>query len=225
MPQHEGHRERMRKRFREEGLDMFTDIQALELLLYYTIPRRDTNLIAHNLLERFGSFSQVLEAPVEELVKVEGVGENTAVFLHLIPQAGRFYMRDRTDNVKVLPTLESCADFLVPRFIGRRVEMVFLLCMDAKCKVLSCRKISEGSVNTAGISVRKIVEQALAAGASSVVIAHNHPGGLAIPSNEDIQTTEKIADSLRALDIHLVDHIIVADGDYVSLAQSGYKFD
>lgn len=225
MPQHEGHRERMRKRFREEGLDMFTDIQALELLLYYTIPRRDTNLIAHNLLERFGSFSQVLEAPVEELAKVEGVGENTAVFLHLIPQAGRFYMRDRTDNVKVLPTLESCADFLVPRFIGRRVEMVFLLCMDAKCKVLSCRKISEGSVNTAGISVRKIVEQALAAGASSVVIAHNHPGGLAIPSNEDIQTTEKIADSLRALDIHLVDHIIVADGDYVSLAQSGYKFD
>ena len=144
MSDHGGHRERIRERFRREGLDSFTDIQVLELLLFYCIPRKDTNPIAHGLLDHFGSLSQVLEAPVEELCKVEGIGESAAVFLKLIPQAGRYYMNDRASQMKLLPTLESCAAYLTPRFIGRTVEMVFLLCLDAKCKVLCCRKIAEG---------------------------------------------------------------------------------
>ena len=214
----------MRQRFLAEGLDQFTDVQVLEILLFYCIARQDTNPIAHALLDHFGSLSQVLEAPVEELCKVEGIGENTAVFLRLITQVGRCYLTDRASKAKVLPTLESCAKYLQNFFFGRNVETVYLLCLDAKCKMLCCKKISEGDVNSTSLSVRKVVEAALNTNASSVVLAHNHPGGLAIPSNEDIQTTMRIAAALRAVDVNFVDHILVTDDDYVSLAQSGYSF-
>lgn len=225
MSVHDGHRARMRERFLQEGLEHFTDIQVLELLLFYCISRRDTNPIAHALLEHFGSLSQVLEAPVEELSAVAGIGENAAVFLHLVTQVGRVYLTDRVSKMKVLPTLESCAQYMQPLFFGQKVEMVYLLCLDAKCKVLSCRKIAEGNVNVTGLSVRKIVETALSANASSVVLAHNHPGGFAIPSAEDVQTTRRVAAALRAVDVHFIDHIVVADDDYVSMIQSGYTFD
>lgn len=222
MSTHDGHRDRLRERFVQEGLDGFTEIQVLELLLFYCIPRRDTNPIAHNLLDRFGSLAQVLEAPISELKKVEGVGESAAVYLNLMAHTARYYAQNRNAQVKVLPTMESCADYLMPFFLGRTVEMVYLLSLDAKCKVLSCICVSEGNVNTAGVSVRKVVEQALAANATSVVLAHNHPGGLAVPSGEDIQTTRRIAAALSAVDIILADHIVVADDDYVSIMQSNY---
>ena len=225
MPIHDGHRERMKKRFLEEGLDGFTQIQALELLLFYCIPQKDTNPLAHALLDRFGSLSQVLEAPVEELRKVPGVGAHTAIFLHLITEAGRFYLVNRSSQESILPSLESCAEYMLPFFFGRKVETVYLLCLDAKCKVLCCKEIGEGSVNAAGISVRRVVETALNAGASTVVLAHNHPSGLALPSAEDIQTTRRVAMALSAVEIHLADHIVVADGDYVSMVQSGHSFD
>ena len=225
MPIHDGHRERMKKRFLEEGLDGFTQIQALELLLFYCIPQKDTNPLAHALLDRFGSLSQVLEAPVEELRKVPGVGAHTAIFLHLITEAGRFYLVNRSSQENILLSLESCAEYMLPFFFGRKVETVYLLCLDAKCKVLCCKEIGEGSVNAAGISVRRVVETALNAGASTVVLAHNHPSGLALPSAEDIQTTRRVALALSAVEIHLADHIVVADGDYVSMVQSGHRFD
>lgn len=222
---HDGHRARLRKRFKEEGLDGFSEIQALELALFYAISRKDTNPIAHALLDHFGGLAQVLEAPVEELCKVPGVGENTAVYLHLITELGRFYMVSRTAQTKVLTTLEQCAEYMLPFFFGRRVETVFLLCLDAKCKVLCCKEVAEGSVNTAGISVRKVVETALGANATSVVLAHNHPSGVAVPSGEDVQTTRRIAAALSAVEVHLVDHIVVADEDYVSMTQSGVRFE
>ena len=222
---HQGHRKRIKERFVQEGLDHFSDIQVLELLLFYCIPRQDTNPIAHNLLDHFGSLSQVLEAPVEELQKVEGMGENAAVFLHLITQVGRYYLVNRVSRCRILSTVKECAEYLLPFFYGRRVETVFLLCLDAKCKVLCCKEVGEGSVNSAGISVRRIVETALGVNATTVVLAHNHPSGLAVPSNEDIQTTRRVAMALQAVDIQLADHIVVADGDYVSMVQSGYRFD
>lgn len=224
MPTHDGHRERMKKRFLEEGLDHFSDIQVLELLLFYCIPRKDTNPIAHELLDRFGSLAQVLDASVEELQKVSGIGESAATLLRLVRETGRYYQVNRATQVKVLSTVDSCAEYMLPFFYGRTVETVFLLCMDAKCKVLCCKEIGEGSVNSAGISVRKIVETALGANASAVILAHNHPSGLAIPSVEDIQTTKRIAMALQSVEVKLVDHIVIADGDYVSMAASNARF-
>ena len=222
---HRGHRERLKARFLDTGLDSFTDVQALELLLFYAIPQRDTNPVAHALLDRFGSLSQVLDAEPAELKKVPGISDHAATLLRLVTDLGRFYQVDSAQRTQTLTTLDACGAYLVPRFFGRRLETVFLLCLDAKCKVLCCREIGEGSVNAASISVRKVVEAALSANATTVVLAHNHPSGVALPSADDVQTTRRIAAALSAVEVRLIDHIVVAEGDYISMAQSGYRFD
>lgn len=219
---HDGHRQRMKERFLAEGLDNFSDIQVLELLLFYAVPRQDTNPIAHALLERFGTLAQVLETPVTELEKVKGVGHNAAVLLNLSTELGRRYQVSRMMQTRILASVEECGKYLVPRFFGRRNETVFILCLDAKCKVLGCVEVGEGSVNSAGVPVRRIVETALAYNATTVILAHNHPSGLALPSGEDVQTTHRVAAALNAVEISLADHIVVADDDFVSIVQSGY---
>ena len=221
---HKGHRERMKKRFCMEGLDNFSDVQVLELLLFYCIPRVDTNPLAHRLIKHFGSLSQVLEAPIAELEKVQGMGSNAATFLRLITEVGRYYQVNRFENNIILNTTEKCGQYLLPYFYGRRNETVFLLCLDAKCKLLCCREIGEGSVNSAAIPVRRIVETALATNATSVVLAHNHPSGIAVPSAEDIYTTRRVAAALKSVEVVLADHIVVADDDFVSMHQSDCRW-
>lgn len=219
---HKDHRQRLRNRFLKEGLDNFDELYVLELLLFYSIPRVDTNPIAHRLLDHFGSLTGVLNADAEELEKIDGVGKNTATFLSLITQVSRYYQIKQSEPGKVLRSLDQCGNYLVPYFLGREQETVFMLCLDAKCKVISCKKVGEGSVNSANIPVRRVVEMALAANATTVVLAHNHPSGLAIPSAEDIRTTQRVAAALQAVEIELADHIVVSKGDYVSMVQSQY---
>ena len=219
---HEGHRQRLKKRFRDEGLDNFEERHVLELLLFYCIPQKDTAPIAQELLDRFGTVAQVLETPVSELEKVPGIGEHAATLLALVTQVGRYYLVNRTKNDEILNTTELCGYYLQQRFHGRRNETVFILCLDAKCKVKCCRIVGEGSVNSANIPIRRIVEIALSVNATTVVLAHNHPSGLALPSDEDVHTTLRVAAALNTVDIELADHIVVADDDFVSLAQSGY---
>ena len=217
---HAGHRERLKDRFRREGLDNFDELYVLELLLFYCIPRVDTNPIAHRLLDHFGSLTAVLEADPKELERVEGIGENASTFLSLITQVGRYYQVKRSQQGEVLTSISKCGEYLVPYFFGREVETVFLLCLDAKSKVLCCKKVGEGSVNSANIPIRRLVEIALGVNATTVVLAHNHPSGLALPSADDIQTTHRVAAALDAVDIVLADHIIVTNDDYISLVQS-----
>ena len=222
MADHTNHRKRMKERFLTEGLDHFNDINALELLLFYCVPRKDTNPLAHELIDYFGSLSAVIDAKPEELQNVFGVGENVATFLSLVKQLERYCQNQRVQDGQILNTIENCGKFLVPKFHGLTNETVMLLCLDAKSKVICCRKVGEGSVNSAAVPIRKIVEIALNANASSVVLAHNHPGGLAVPSVEDIQTTHKVAHACAVVDIVLADHIVVADGDFVSMVMSRY---
>ena len=217
---HDGHRQRLMERFNKEGLDHFDPVQVLELLLFYSIPRRDTNEIAHALLNRFGSVSKVMDASLEELMQVPGVGKNTAVFLHLAKQAGRYYQVDSTRKGAVMKDTEDCGKFLLPHFIGRQKETVFLLCLNANCNVISCREVGEGEINSAVISPRRVVEIALAEKASTVVLAHNHPSGVALPSREDVMVTQRLAAALAAVEVTLFDHLIVAGDDFVSLVQS-----
>ena len=218
---HKDHRKRLKNRFRQEGLDHFDELHVLELLLFFGIPQGDTNPLAHRLLDRFGSLAQVLEAPAEELEKVPGVGDHVAVLLSLTRDISRYYMVNRSGPCPILKTITDCGDYLVPWFVGRRNETVLLLCLDSKCKAICCKEVGCGSVNTASVSVRKIVETALAANASSVVLAHNHPSGFAYPSDEDILPTRRVAVALDAVGILLADHIVVADDDYVSMVDSG----
>ena len=222
MSVHAGHRKRLKERFRQEGLDSFDELHVLELLLFYCIPQKDTNLLAHELLDRFGSLPQVLEATAEELEKVPGVGEHVSTLLTLITDISRYYMVSRSARFDVLLTNEQCGDYLLPYFVGRRDETVFMLCLDAKCKVLCCKEVGRGSVNSAGVPVRRVVETALGVNATTVILAHNHPSGLAIPSSEDIITTRRIAIALDAVGIVLAAHIVVADDDFVSMVDSAY---
>lgn len=218
---HTHHRSRMKARFAKEGLDSFNEHQVLELLLFYCIPRRDTNVIAHKLINRFGSLCGVLDAPVKELVKVDGIGTNAATFISLLRCVERYYKINAQTKNTILNDIDSCGDYILPYFDGKDKETVFLLCLDANCRVLCCRELEEGNVNSANVSIRKIVDAALTENATSVVLAHNHPSGVALPSREDIYTTKKLAHALRFVDVVLMDHIIVAEDDYVSLVHSG----
>ena len=127
---HDGHRQRLKERFLKEGLDNFNELQVLELLLFYCIPRQDTNPIAHALLDRFGSLAQVLEAPASELLKVPGIGEGTATFLPLMSSLCRYYLVHRTSSNVILSTIEQFGNYLLPFFCGRRNEVVYLLCLE-----------------------------------------------------------------------------------------------
>lgn len=219
---HQGHREKMRRRFLKGGLENFADHEALELLLYYAIPRRDTNPIAHRLIDRYGSLLAVLTAPAEDLKKVEGVGESAAVLLRLAGQIyGKARLSDAAQN-RPLATVEDLGAYLLERFAGETNEVVYQLCLDRKCKLLSCKRLSDGGIASADFNVRRMVENAILTSASMVVLSHNHPSGIALPSDDDCAATTRAMQALETIGVTLADHIIVADGDFVSMAQSGY---
>ena len=222
---HDGHREKMRQRFLKSGLDAFADHEALELLLYYAIPRRDTNPIAHALMERYGSLSAVLAAPVEDLKKVEGVGESAAILLKLAPQLYRKAKMSDAEQETILSSVERVGAYLLERFAGEKNEVVDQLCLDRKGKLLVCKKLGEGGVTSADLDIRRLVENALLTGASAVVLAHNHPSGVALPSRDDYAATDRAKTALAVVGVALTDHIIVADGDFVSMSDSGYLTD
>ena len=218
---HDGHRQRMKQRFLEHGLDNFNDINALELLLFYALPRCDTNVVAHRLLDSFGSLPAVLEASAQELEKVEGVGESAAVLLRLVPQMSRRYMTAKADSMDVLSDSAAAGSYFLPRYMYEQDEVVYLACLDSVHRVICCREIGRGVVNAAEVSVRKIVELALQQNSAAAILSHNHINGLALPSRDDEMTTRKISSALGLVGIKLVDHIIVAGDEFVSMADSG----
>ncbi len=219
---HDGHRQRLKEKFDEHGLEGFDDHNILELLLFYAIPRGDVNPIAHRLIDKFGSIASVFDASEEELIKVDGIGENTARLIRMIPQLSRKYMLSRTGNFSIVNTTEAAGRYLLPYFFGERDEVIYVLCLDAKSKILACDRLSRGSVNSVAINVRKIVEFAINSNATGVIMAHNHTSGIALPSGEDERTTRKVWHALDVVGIKLVDHIIVADDDFVSMADNGF---
>jgi len=219
---HDGHREKMRKRFLKGGVEPFADHEVLELLLYYALPRRDTNPIAHALMERYGSLSAVLAAPVEDLQNVEGIGERAAVLLSLVPQVCKKARISDVEKETVLSTTERAGAYLLECFAGEQHEVIYQLCLDRKGKLLTCKRLGEGSVASADLDIRRMMENAILCQASAVVLAHNHPSGVALPSQEDYAATDRVQAALATIGVELADHIIVADGDFVSMADSGF---
>lgn len=220
---HDGHRQRLRARFEQNGLEGFEEHEALELLLFYAIPRQNTNSIAHALIDRFGSFANVLDAPAEELEKVKGIGKNSAALIKLMPQVSAYYLAGRAAPGQMLNTTEKAGEFFMPKFVGRQKETVYMAALDDKRKVLRCVRISDEGINNAvRISIKRIVTEAINTNATGVVLAHNHPGGIALPSVDDKRVTQKAHNALRLVNVQLLDHIIVADEDFVSMADSGF---
>ncbi|MGI5928729.1 JAB domain-containing protein [Pseudoflavonifractor sp.] len=221
MADHTGHRERLRREFMARP-ESFPDHKVLELLLFYVLPRQDTNPLAHDLLDRFGSLQGVLDAQPEALAQVKGIGERAAVLFRAVKELGRRYGASRTSVEDIVDSTRAAREVFAPLFYGARNEMVFLLCMDGKGKYLGCPKVGEGNVNAAEITARSIVEAALNHNAARVILAHNHVSGLALPSDEDRQTTLYLRNLLSQVGVILVDHLIFVDDDMVSMRDSGF---
>lgn len=217
---HTGHRERMKAEFLARGLEGWPDHRVLELLLFYTIPQGDVNDLAHELVERFGSLAGVLDASVEELKKVKGVGDHTAVFLRMLPAVLGRYQGARTRLSAIINSPEEACAWLEPYFFGARNEMVYVLCLDGKRQVLGVRKVAEGSIELAEVNTRRIAEEAIGLRAAQIYVAHNHVSNLAIPSQADWLTTDTLRGALRPIGIELIDHLVFVDGDMVSLKDS-----
>ncbi|NLT38920.1 MAG: DNA repair protein RadC [Clostridiales bacterium] len=218
---HTGHRERQKERFLKNGFESFADHGVLELLLYYAVPRRDTNVIAHRLLNCFGSLAGVFEATTEELMKIEGLGKNGATLLKMIPQISARYTRSRADRGSSYETATKLGRYLSTYFFGERDEVVYLLTLDGRARIIGCHQLFRGSVNLTQVTARKIAERSLADNAVSVVLAHNHSGGFALPSDEDITATRAIEAALSAIGIVLRDHLIFDEDDFISMRESG----
>lgn len=224
--EHSGHRDRLRERYLSEGLDGFSPHNVLELLLFYSVPRRDTNVLAHRLIEQFGSLVGVLNAAPEQLAQVEGIGMNAAVHLHLVADIARRYYAEA-----ITPPPNDAQREDLMRYYGKKLvaacnglpeETLYLVCLDNNLREISTDRISTGAPNAVQLPGRKIAEVALRHHAPSILLAHNHPRGLAIPSQEDIAATLSLRDALRAISVDLIDHFIIAGSDYVSMAQSGF---
>ncbi len=221
---HEGHRERLRRRFLDAGLEGFQEHEVLELLLTYAIPRVDVNGRAHLLLERFGSLAAVFDAPLTELMKVDGVGERAAGLIKLLPQLMRSYQLSRLKRERdyCLDSSQKAGAYLLPYFIGREEEHVYLLCLDPGNHPLNCVLLGKGTETAAAVPIKKLVETAVRERAHGVILAHNHPGGTMAPSQEDLDATKAAKAALETVGIRLLDHLIVAGDNYCSLREEGY---
>ena len=221
---HENHRDRVKKRFLEEGLDKFEPHNVLELLLFYAIPQKDTNELAHTLIDRFGSLDKVFDAPIEELKKIPGIKDHSATLIKMIPALARRYAVEKNKKGLVFNNVDTMGQYFVSQYIGINVETVLLLLLDNKFNAIDCVKIHEGSVNSCEITVRKLTEHAFRSQASMAVLAHNHPSGLAIPSSADLYTTQQLATALNFLGVKLLAHIVVAGEDYTDIMNPKAQF-
>ncbi|WP_255575754.1 JAB domain-containing protein [Caproiciproducens faecalis] len=220
-PVHSGHRDRIKNRFLKDGLENFEPHAVLELLLFYGIPLKDTNPIGHALLQKFGSLSGVFDAPYEELIKVEGVGKSAATLIKLIPEICRRYQENLDKDKNVIFSYNEAGRHLIHKFIGRSDEVIVLMLLDSKNRMIYCGVVNEGTVTTANIYIKKIVKLAVQYNAVYAILSHNHPSGDCMPSKQDISSTQWVYEALNIVEIKLIDHIIVSGNDYFSIAKSG----
>ncbi|MBE6529147.1 MAG: hypothetical protein E7680_00890 [Ruminococcaceae bacterium] len=218
---HEEHRKRMRERFLLSGFDGFSDHEILECLLYFSIPRSDTNELAHKLMERFGSIRNLLEATPEELAAEDGIGERSVFLFKLTCETLRRYAKDTLVVPPAFRTLSSISEYLCRKFVGLGVECVYLMLLNNRLSLIDCCKLAEGTVNKATIPLRKITESTIFRKASVAVLAHNHPNGYAYPSESDLEVTGKIAETLDTIGVPLLEHLIVADDNVFPVLKSG----
>ena len=215
---HRNHRKRVRDKFLRFGLEPFCDHEVLELLLFYVLPQVDTNEIAHQLINKAGSFSQVFELPVDEMKQIKGLKEEGATFLKLIPAIARYYTTESAkEATSPRMTYEEIAEYVVKAFIGMKNETVIAFYFDSNMHRIKDSVIKEGGSSSVETGMRKIIDEAMTSNASSVVIAHNHPEFTLIPSYDDIESTKRLKKLLSQLDINLLEHFIVSADKYTGI--------
>ncbi len=214
---HEGHRARLKKRFLHDNGESMESHELLELLLFFVIPRRNTNEIAHALLARFGSLVGVFTASVQELTEVDGVGESAAIFLKSVSSVIRRTDLEKQIELPRYTNISTLMEYVKPLFSQLNHERLYLLCFDPSMRMISCEKVCDGSVNAISVNSQIMLRMALTKNAQAVVLAHNHPLGVACPSAADLATTARYRDAFDKAGILMVEHFIVADDEVVSL--------
>ena len=217
---HSGHRERVRREFRENGLSHMPDHEKLELLLYYSIPRGDTNLTGHALMNRFGSLAGVFDAPPELLKEVDGIGEASATQIKLVAAMIRAYMDDYTNTNNTIRSTADAKEYMRYKFLCEIAEHVIMACIGGNGKVIFCDTVADGSPENVQIQPSVIVRKALISNAVRVVLAHNHPNGLCNPSQKDVCTTKILQNELARVNVELYDHVIIAPDGAFSMRES-----
>lgn len=218
---HSGHRERLRERFEREGLDSFEPHEALELLLFYGKANGDTNALAHTLLDTFGSLKGVLEAGTGELQQVEGIGPRQAVLISMMVPMFRKYAESLCLEKRRILNVQDAIDYATALLAGRRDERFCMILLRADRSILSYRIIAEGTLDSVAAYPRRVAAALLESNAQSVIFCHNHPGGVAVPSAEDLNVTRSLTDLIRKLGAEVTDHIILAGDTAYSMAQHG----
>ena len=218
---HSGHRQRMRDRFRKEGLEGFAPHEVLELLLYSAHSRGDTNPLAHQLLDAFGSLKGVLEASPEQLMTVKGMGEESATLISMMLPVFRRYSACVCEERRRISNRREAEEYCAALLAGRRTEHFYTLCLSADNHLLGQRLIAEGTLTEVAAYPRLVVETALNYNAHSVILCHNHPSGVCIPSDDDISTTRRLMRLLAGLGITLLDHMIISGDQTYSMTQHG----
>ncbi len=213
---HKHHRERLRNRYIENGIDSLQEHEILEMLLFYSIPVVNTNPLAHNLLSKFGSLKNVLEASAEELSQVSGLGEKSVIFIGFLKDIYAHISAKPLDK-KAAMTYESIGEMFVEKLKNCKTESVEMLLLDAMDRVISLEHICEGSFNSAEIDMRKIVHLALMKSAAKVAIAHNHPDGNTNLSIADKAVTTMLTSFLNQIDVEFVGHYVIANNTYVGI--------
>ncbi len=221
---HKGHRERLFDKYINNGPDSFMDHELLELLIMFSRPRVDTNPIAHELLDYFGSMNNVLNAHPSDLMSVNGVGKKTALLISLINDIQkRAVLNDMSG--KSLDTSDAAIAYCMKLFEGAKRELVYVLCLNSSNKLISQSLIAKGTDNSVVINVRDVVEASIRNSASAVIVAHNHTSDDVIPSDEDVETTKNIVNALQAIEVKLNDNIIVGKNRALSMMRDKvYEF-
>lgn len=220
---HEGHRQRLKKKFLSGGITSLEDHEVLELLLFYTIPKKDTNPLAHRLIEHFGgNIKAVFGAKTEELVKIDGIGEHTASLIKLVPQIASFYMALDSRDKAAINNSQEAGMYVCSKIGLSDIELFAVMCLDAQRNIQAFEILERGTVSQANIHPRKIVECALRYNAASVILAHNHPSGGTAVSEDDRIMTKNICPVLEGMGIEVIDHIIATSGHtYISMSDHG----
>ncbi len=218
---HTGHRQRVKDRFLKAGLESFQRHEVLEFLLFFGIPYKDTNPLAHALIDKYGSFSNVCDAPIESLREVPGMTENAAILIKILPNISGLYMQDKLENTVYLGTLGACADYLRSMLYNARKEELYVLFLDDEHKLLSYKRLGVGSVNHVTVALREIHEAIFFSHATNVILAHNHPSGNFEPSSGDIRATKHVLESISYIGVNLLDHIIVTGNSHYSFNRHG----
>lgn len=216
-----GHRERLRERFEKNSFAGFHDYEVLEFLLTFIFRQGDVKPLAKDLIKTFGSFSKVLDATIEELQEVKGMGKASAISLNAFRHAMAFYFQNNIIiDKEQITKMSSLVEMLRASIGHKQNEILFAIFLNAKNEVLANKELGEGTVSQASAFPRKIVEEAIKQKATSIILAHNHPDGIAEPSDHDLTITNEIQKALALVEITLQDHIILANNEYYSFKRN-----